>query len=62
MKKFKTRKEILECPEFAKLAFELLLEELPNIPDDTSVWDDELGFKVEKFIERKINQCKYQGV
>jgi hypothetical protein len=62
MKKFKTRKEILENPEFAQLIFDLLLEELPNIPDDTSVWEDEIGFKVEKFIKRKIEQCKYQGV
>jgi hypothetical protein len=62
MKKFKTRKEILENPEFQKLAFELLLEELPNTLDDTSVWEEEIEYKVTKFSERKIQQCKYQGV
>ena len=55
MKKFKTRKEILESPEFARLAFELL-QEMEIISDD------DVENKVDFFIERKIKQCKYQGV
>lgn len=62
MKKFKTRKEILECPEFKQLAFDLLLEELEVISDDTSVWDEEIGYKVEKFIARKMKQCVLEGI
>lgn len=55
MKKFKERKEILESPEFPPLALELL-QENGYIDDNTSVENIDL------FIERKIKQCKMQGV
>jgi len=55
MKKFKTRKEILETPEFRHLAFALLQE--MEIADDHII-----EYKIDDFIERKIKQCKMQGV
>lgn len=62
MKKFKTRKEILENPEFRALAYELLLEEIDEPQDGFSIKDDIIESKLKFFIERKIQQCKYQGV
>jgi len=65
MKKFKTCKEILLCPEFKRLGFELLKEEgygscvkgKHKIADD-----DELEARVNYFLDRKLQQCKMQGV
>jgi hypothetical protein len=54
MKKFKTRKEILENPEFKRLAFEFL-QEMEILDDDT------VEQNVNFFIERKIQQCKMEG-
>jgi len=55
MKKFKTRKEILTCPETKRLLFEFFQEmELLN--------DEEIESKVTFFIERKLKQCKNEGI
>jgi len=55
MKKFKTRKEILENPEFKKLAMEFMLEY-------TAKMDDEVETQINFFIDRKLKQLKMQGV
>ncbi len=55
MKKFKTRKKILECPETKRLLFEFLQEMgLLN--------DEEVEIKITHFIERKMKQCKNEGI
>jgi len=62
MKKFKTCKEILENPVFKELAFELLLENTEIRDDDLHSKEEEVETKINFFIKRKIQQCKYQGV
>ena len=66
MKKFKTRKEILENPEFEKLLFELLKEEgydrMSFDPTKKGGSDDQIEARIDFFIERKIKQCVMQGV
>ena len=55
MKKFKTRKEILENPEFKILAFKFMLEYTDKTEEEI---ENELNF----FIDRKIKQIKMQGI
>ena len=65
MKKFKTRKEILDSAEFKRLAFELLKEEGYGscIKGKHKVAnDEELETRIKFFQERKLQQCKMQGV
>jgi len=65
MKKFKTRKEILDNAEFKRLAFELLKEEGYGSCDEGKhkiANDEELETRIKFFLERKLIQCKMQGV
>jgi len=62
MKKFKTRKEIIENPESKNLAYELLLEENPNASSDLELAEEIAESNVKFFIERKLKQCKNEGV
>ena len=55
MKKFKTRKEILENPESKRLLFEFLLEYTDNPEDEVETY-------VKFFIDRKMKQCILEGV
>ena len=55
MKKFKTCKEILENPNFKKLAMEFMLEYSAKA-------DEEVETQLNFFIDRKIKQCVMQGV
>jgi hypothetical protein len=55
MKKFKTRKEILENPEFKRLALEFMLEY-------TAKDDHEVETQLSFFIDRKMKQCILEGV
>ena len=63
MKKFKTCKEILLCPEFKVLAFELLRDEMIKCEEDTFFSkEEEIENKINSFIDRKLKQLKMQGV
>jgi len=65
MKKFKTRKEILENQETKRLLFELLKEEGYGqmVFDKNKVTDDdELETRINFFIERKLKHCVMEGV
>jgi hypothetical protein len=63
MKKFKTRKEILINPEFKNLTFELLREELIIREGDSFFSkEEEIESILNKFIDRKLKQCKNQGI
>lgn len=62
MKKFKTCKEILINPHFKRLAFELLREEVVCEEDYLFSNEEQVELKVTNFIERKLIQCKNEGV
>jgi len=63
MKKFKTRKEILLNPEFKRLGFELLRDELILREKDSFFnREEEIESKIIQFIDRKLKQCKMQGI
>lgn len=61
MKKFKTCKEILINPMFKELSIELLREEVIRCEEDTYKEED-LKLRIDNFIERKIKQCKMEGI
>lgn len=62
MKKFKTCKEILLCPEFKHLAFELLRAEDYYAGGDFLNKEEMIENSVELFIDRKLKHLKMQGV
>ncbi len=60
MKKFKSQKEILTNPEFANLAYELLIEESGET--NTSVSQKKIEDRISLFVNRKLEYCKMRGV
>ena len=62
MKKFKTCKEILLCPEFKVLAFDLLRDENHFSEGDFLSKEEIIENKIEIFIDRKLKQLQMQGV
>ena len=62
MKKFKTCKDILLCPEFKVLAFDLLRGQDYYRDGDFLNKEEMIENEIELFIDRKLKQLKMQGV
>jgi hypothetical protein len=62
MKKFKTCKEILLCPEFKVLAFDLMRSQDYYRDGDFLNKEELIENEIGLFVDRKLKQLKMEGV